>query len=65
MSRPYLKFNTVIKEIMKSGNATKDINFDGGLSWKIREVFNNKCGEWQLGLNQKLGIVYHVFFKPD
>ena len=50
---------------MKSGNATKDINFDGGLSWKIREVFNNKCGEWQLGLNQKLGIVYHVFFKPD
>jgi RHS repeat-associated protein len=62
LSRPFMNYSLVIKEIMSAGKGVPDATFKGGMNWKVPGTFRDNTGIWELGLNPETGVIYHFNF---
>lgn len=60
--RPYMKYNTVIEEIMKAQNPIIDPKAPASLKWDVSGSWNNSIGNWELIINPKTNTIYHFLF---
>ena len=64
LSRPYMKSQLTINEIMAAGNPISDPGgIPGGLRWDIPGTFRGSVGTWELVLHPETEIIYHFNFK--
>lgn len=59
-TRKYYKYNSLIKEIIKSATPIKDGK--NALKWVVPVTMNGTKGSWELVINPAKKIIYHFLF---
>ena len=59
-TRKYYKYNSLIKEIIKSATPIKDGK--NALKWVVPGTMNGTKGSWELVINPAKKIIYHFLF---
>ncbi len=64
LSRPYMKSQLTIEEIMTAGKPIPDPGgIPGGLRWDVPGVLRGSEGTWELVIHPETNVIYHFNFK--
>ncbi len=62
LARPYMNSPLTIQEIMSAGEGVPDVDFPGGMNWRVPGIFRGSEGTWELGINPETNLIYHFNF---
>lgn len=64
LSRPYMKSQLTIEEIMTAGKPIPDPGgIPGGLRWDVPGALRGSEGTWELVIHPETNVIYHFNFK--
>ena len=63
LTRPFMRSNLAIQEIIKTGRGVPDATARGALRYNVPGSFRGSQGTWELVVDQSRNIIYHFNFR--